>query len=134
MTHFSTPGVTYATCADFLLILDGLHYTAYLTQDFSSHIALTALQNHLIISKSLALKKIKENETNEKSQTFCICYKTRKVHKNLNKIVREQNFKSALPSRRNINRDILRYTLTAQMEKNPNDPMFRTGSTTPSSS
>lgn len=76
MTHFLTPGVTYATCADFLLILDGLHYTAYLTQGFSSHIALTALQNSLKTSKSLALKKIlkknekKTNKRNPKHAAF----------------------------------------------------------------
>lgn len=54
-----------------LLILDGLHYTAYLTQDFSSHIPLTALQNCLIISKSLALKKKKERmkQTNKQDKS-----------------------------------------------------------------
>lgn len=52
----------YATHADSLFILDGLHYTAYLIQDFSYYVALVALQNVLIISKSLAQKKIKQNK------------------------------------------------------------------------
>lgn len=47
-THFLTPGVTYKTRADFVHL--GLHYTTYLKQDFSCHVALEALQNSLIIS------------------------------------------------------------------------------------
>lgn len=83
-------------------------HTAYLTQDFSCHVALEALQNSLIMSTFFGIEK------DVKIMKTCLfCYKTRKGYKN--KIGRERNCNSALPSRKNINR-ALWYILTVQME------------------